>query len=371
MSSYSEGNDFDSIMDRLLSNVSNDLDKRQGSIIYDALAPAAAELAQCYIALDVFSDQTYLENAVGENLDLRVADYGVIRETAKPAIRIGNIYDVNNQLMDIEIGSRFSIPNEYGGYNFKITEKISIGAYLFTCETNGIAGNDYLGELLPLMTINNLGRAELTGIQTPGEDEETDEQLRERTKDIINQKSFSGNKASYLEYMDSQQGVGLSKVFPFWNGGGTVKIAFITSDFKIPSAEFVNQIQTQVDPIQNSGEGIGIAPIGHSVTIAAPTKFDINVQAKLTMKSGYTAAQVQSKVEKAINDYLEEVQKEWEDNNTLYIFHSRIIASILTVDEVNNATSVSLNGGTADLEIEITSENVLFPMLNEVVLNES
>ena len=74
MCNYSENNDFDSILQRLLNNVSDELDKRQGSIIYDALAPAAAELAQAYIALDVYTDQTYLATAVGENLDNRVAD---------------------------------------------------------------------------------------------------------------------------------------------------------------------------------------------------------------------------------------------------------------------------------------------------------
>ena len=56
MSNFSEGNDFEDILARLLENVDASLDKRQGSIIYDALAPAAAELAQCYIALDIFSD---------------------------------------------------------------------------------------------------------------------------------------------------------------------------------------------------------------------------------------------------------------------------------------------------------------------------
>ena len=60
MSDYSTNNDFENILERLLANIDDSLDKTQGSIIYDALAPAAAELAQCYIALDVYSDQTYL-----------------------------------------------------------------------------------------------------------------------------------------------------------------------------------------------------------------------------------------------------------------------------------------------------------------------
>ena len=42
---------YDNILDSLLSKVPADIDKREGSIIYDALAPVAAELTQAYINL--------------------------------------------------------------------------------------------------------------------------------------------------------------------------------------------------------------------------------------------------------------------------------------------------------------------------------
>lgn len=370
MSSFSENNDYDDILQRLLDRIPNDLDKRQGSIIYDALAPVAAELAQCYIALDVYADQTYLNSAVGENLDDRVADYGITRQAATPAIRIGRVYDENDELMEVEIGTRFSTPNENGGYNFEVTEELGTGSYLFTCETPGTGGNEYLGELLPLTSVNNLGRAELIGTQTPGENDETDDELRSRTINIITQKSFAGNKASYLEYMNSISGVGIAKIFPVWNGGGTVKIDFITSDYKIPTAEFVNQVQTLIDPIQNQGEGIGLAPIGHTVTVEAPVKLNINIDATIELDKGITIGAVQSLVEESLEEYLLEVQKEWSEDNKLYIYISRVIAAILQVDGVINVQSVEINGSPIDLEIEITSENVVFPMLNEVVLNE-
>ena len=37
---------FDYIMNRMLESVRDTVDKREGSIIYDALAPAAAELVK-------------------------------------------------------------------------------------------------------------------------------------------------------------------------------------------------------------------------------------------------------------------------------------------------------------------------------------
>lgn len=46
---------FETIMDRCLSRVSSSVDKREGSVIYDALAPACAELATLYTELSNIS----------------------------------------------------------------------------------------------------------------------------------------------------------------------------------------------------------------------------------------------------------------------------------------------------------------------------
>ena len=43
---------FEDIMARMLRAVPDTFDKRAGSVIYDALAPAAAELVQLYMACD-------------------------------------------------------------------------------------------------------------------------------------------------------------------------------------------------------------------------------------------------------------------------------------------------------------------------------
>ena len=55
-----EENDFDMLMERMLENVSDELDKREGSVIYDAIAPAALELANMYVALDVVMDEVFI-----------------------------------------------------------------------------------------------------------------------------------------------------------------------------------------------------------------------------------------------------------------------------------------------------------------------
>ena len=50
---------FENIMDRCLDRVSSSIDKREGSVVYDAIAPAAAELAIMYIELASLMDRAF------------------------------------------------------------------------------------------------------------------------------------------------------------------------------------------------------------------------------------------------------------------------------------------------------------------------
>ena len=370
MSNYSTKNDFEDILQRMLDRIPDTLDKRQGSIIYDALAPAAAELAQCYITLDVYQDQTYLENAVGENLDNRVADYGIVRNQATFSRRIGEFRDTEDNLMTIELGTRFSIPNINGGYNYKVIEYIEIGRYVLECETSGSVGNEYFGELLPLTSINNLGSAFMNEIYIAGEDAESDESLRARTIAKLTETPFGGNISEYRQYVENLEGIGACLVIPVWNGGGTVKIVPITSSYNIPTDAKIQEIQTLLDPVQNQGIGLGIAPIGHVVTVAAPTRLDINIEADIQLEDTYTLEGIKEAIDSSINEYMTEVQLDWATVDQLTIYNSRLIAAILTVKGVTNVENLTINGETGNILINPTDENNPFPILNEVILNE-
>lgn len=371
MSSYSTKNDFEDILQRMLARIPDTFDKRQGSIIYDALAPAAAELAQCYISLDVYLDQTYLENAVGENLDNRVADYGISRNQATFAQRVGEFKDTDGKLMQINIGTRFSIPNINGGYNYKVVQEIELGRYVLECETAGSVGNEYFGELLPLTSINNLGTAFMNEIYIAGEDVETDSSLRARTIAKLTETPFGGNVSEYRQYVENLEGIGACLVIPVWNGGGTVKIVPITSGFEIPTEAKIQEIQILIDPIQNQGVGLGVAPIGHVVTVTAPTKFDIVVSAHIELETTYTLEGLREAIEESIIKYINEVQSDWAISEELTIYTSRLIAAILTVKGITNVESLTINGANENITIKPKADNNPFPMLAEVILNEN
>lgn len=76
-----EAQDFDYWMDFMLDEVSDDVDKRQGSVIYDAMAPAATALAERSLTIANLLRQTHISTADNENLDYHAADKGMARQT--------------------------------------------------------------------------------------------------------------------------------------------------------------------------------------------------------------------------------------------------------------------------------------------------
>ncbi|WP_339295931.1 baseplate J/gp47 family protein [Paenibacillus sp. FSL W7-1279] len=338
---------YEAILERMLDRVPEGIDKREGSIIYDALAPAAAELAQVYMELDLNNALSYADTATGEDLARRTAEFGVNREPATKARCEGRFYNNSNQLFDIPIGSRFSIEDT----NYVVISKIRTGVFLLECETAGVVGNQKFGAMLPVDYINGLSRAVLEEILVPGADEETDEDLRARYYQTVNEPDFGGNVSDYKKTINALDGVGATKVSPVWKGGGTVKCTIIGADWKTPSSVLLEQVQTTVDPIVNSGLGFGTAPIGHRVTIVGVTTSLIDIVTTVTLEPGTSQGQVQGPIEEVIMDYLMGQRKSWATQDQIIIRVALIEAAILTVPGVIDIANTTLNGAAANITL--------------------
>ncbi|WP_085829402.1 baseplate J/gp47 family protein [Clostridium massiliodielmoense] len=351
------------ILNRMMDRVPNDLDKREGSIIYNALVPAAQEVAKMYSDMDYFLQCTFASPDMPEEfLDLRVAEEGLKREQATHSIKKGYFYNEENKPIDVPIGARFSIED----FTFVAMEKISIGIYKMQCESTGVNSNPITGNLIPIEYMEGLSIATLGELLIPGEETEDNQSLYSRYIEHLNEKPFGGNIADYKIKTKSIEGVGTVKVFPIWNGGGTVKIVFLDSQYNIPTTELVNKVQTVLDPVQNQGKGLGLAPVGHIVTVKSADKLDINIKTKLILKRGTTIGQVKQDIEKAIKDYLMKLRKEWHEENNLIVRISQIEARILNIDGVADVFNTSINDKEENLSLG--PEEV--PVLKEVGLNE-
>ena len=247
---YSDEMTFDYIMNRMLESVPDTVDKREGSIIYDALAPAAAELVKCYMELDVVMDETFVDTASLQYLMLRCKERGVAIQGETAAV-IEGVFTPSS--VELTAGLRFNCDE----VNYVVTEKISAGHYKLEAETLGTVGNKYTGLLLPIQTVNGLDTAQIAAVLIPAEDGDTTDTLREKYYASIDGEAFGGNVADYREKVNAITGVGGTKVYPVWNGGGTVKLTIIASDYTAPSTELISKVQTAIDPEQNHGEGLG------------------------------------------------------------------------------------------------------------------
>lgn len=352
---------FENIMDRCLNRVSASIDKREGSIVYDAIAPAAAELAIMYIELAYLMDRAFPDTETGDDLTRKVRERSIFRTPATAAIRKGYFEDGNGAAFDIPVGSRFSGDN----LNYIVTEKIATGQFKMLCETPGQGGNRYQGTLFPIDFIEGLGAARLADILINGEDEESDEELYSRYLESLESQAYGGNKADYKTKTELLQGVGKVKVFPVWAGGGTVKIVFVDSDWGVPSSELVSFVQTALDPVGNQGEGDGIAPIGHVVTVQGVTGTTINVSFTLSFAPGYSWAVVEEAVKEAIRDYFNGLSKEWDEHENLIVRVSQVETKVLSVDGIVDITGTEINGSTQNITLASTAIPILGVVTNE------
>lgn len=333
---------FENIIKRMLDSVPDTFDKREGSIIYNALAPVAIELTETYIAMDELLDQTFVDTASYYYLEKRCKERGITSLEATNTIAKGAFN------IDIPLDSRFNL----GEYNYIAIERISEGIYKMKCETAGPIFE--LGQLIPIEYIDKLETAELTEILINGEDEESEDSLRQRYYDSLNSQSFGGNIQNYKDGVNKLPDIGGVKVYPTWNGGGTVKLVIINSNFKVPSTDLVNLVQEEIDP-NMKGEGLGLAPIGHQVTVEGVTSTTINISAEITYKSGYTWDNIKTIAEEVVDDYLNELNISWEDEENLIVRISQIETRLLSIDGVLDIANTMINNAKSNLTIDSNS----------------
>lgn len=341
---YSDEMTFDYIMNRMLESVPDTVDKREGSIIYDALSPAAAELAKAYMELDVVMDETFVDTASLQYLMLRCKERGVAIQGETAAV-IEGVFTPSS--VELTAGLRFNCDE----VNYTITEKISAGHYKLEAETLGTVGNKYTGLLLPIQTVNGLETAQIAAVLIPAEDGDTTDTLREKYYASIDGEAFGGNVADYREKVNAITGVGGVKVYPVWNGGGTVKLTIIASDYTAPSSELISKVQTAIDPEQNHGEGMGLAPIGHTVTVTGAKYADLTITANVTFAAGWNWENGKSQLVSAANAYLDELCKAWADSETTVVRISQIETHLLTADCVVDVDGTTVNGDTKNIEL--------------------
>ena len=337
-----EAKTYEALLQAKLARVAKSLDKREGSIIFDALAPNSLESAMIYVALDNILNETFADTASRDYLIKRCAERGISPLQATAAVGVGEFST------DVSIGSRFSCDK----YNWTVTKQVEPGKFHLTCETLGADPNGYTGQLIPIEYIDGLATAELTSIIINGEDEEDTEALRLRYLNSFANQSYGFNRGQYIEVVEALPGVGGCKPYRAWDGPGTVKLVITDSGYQPPSEELIEQVQTLIDPTQNSGEGIGLAPIDHEVTVFGADGETINISTSLTFASGWDLTECQPYIEETLGAYYGELNAAWSTEQALTIRVSQIESRLLSIDGIVDISGTTINGQASNLTLD-------------------
>ena len=335
---------YEFILQRMMNRVAEkypNLDNREGSVIFNALAPAALELAILYTELENSRNESFVNTATREYILIACKDMGMdITQFDESAGVHKGEFDV-----EVPLESRWNCEL----YNYIVTDFIGKSAdtgyyeYKLRCETAGAYPNNQTGDLIPITDMpTGLTYAKVTECLIEGENETADDDIRTAYYDFVNSTASDGNIGQYERWCSEYPGIGNFKIFPLWNGANTVKVSILDASNTKASDTLIAEFQKHLDPDTN-GMGDGLAPIGAFVTVTTATEVPINMSAKVNMKSGYTDT---SGITTALTTYLASIA--YEKTTVAYM---NIGAVILSVPGVESVSDLVVNGGTVDVAI--------------------
>lgn len=388
---------YEALVKRALARVPPTMDKREGSMVFNGVAPSMAELAQLYIDADFIFKATYLLTAPREYLIKRASDRNMAPYPASAAVYRA---EFNREVPE---GTRFSCEDA----NFIVTGRMELSddtetglSHRVTCETAGVASNHYTGQLIPVEYMEGLTHAELVELLIPGDDEEETEKFRQRVLDSFQSQAFGGNQADYREKVLAIPGVSAVKVHPVWNAdirpaslipgeevaawykasvealeapvaawltgvytaasrklltvGGAVKLVIMASDGAAPTETLLEEVQTRIDPTQNAGEGMGLAPIGHVVPVDGVAPELVDIELHLTYAPGWSWEAARSYVEGVIDNYFMELAQIWASSDFLVVRISQMESRILSgcAAMITDISGTKINGVENNLALD-------------------
>lgn len=352
-----EDKTYKSILADAKNDIGDEVIKVEGSLVHNALSALAYEMEKLYIQSDYIIEQSHAGTADIEHLEMIALDRGIVRKEATHA------YVKAEFNVAVPLGSRYSLK----GYNYRAVEVINDTShqYKMIVEETGAGPNDLKGDLIPIDFTEGLESAKVTELLVAGNDDESKESLYKRYIESFTSQSFAGNIAAYKEKFASIQGIGGSKIYPTWQGAGTVKAVLISSDYTAVSDYLINQIRAEAVPAK--GSGYGWAPIGHNLTIESVKEVVISVSTQITYAAGYSSSNLSEKIKEKIKEYLKGIAEAWkegDEHTEAIVYISRLESAILDVQGVLDVNNTSLNKNGSNLTLQ--SDEI--PKLGEVAL---
>ena len=338
------------IKNTILSGVSG-LDTREGSFLSDISAPVAYEIWKIYDALNALIPIAFVDETSGEFIDKRAGEYGIVRKPGLPStvtLRFAGATGTTipkNTIFSTESGIEFSTTQSVtlaDGTADVTAISVDVGA------TTNVSENKIT---LQQQAIPGLDTVTNPQAATGGADVESDEALLARYLAFLRRPPTSGNAYQYEQWALECEGVGAAKITPLANGPGTVGVLIVGMDKQPVENDVVQKCAAHIESVR---------PIGAGVTVSSAVALTINVSTTLELTNDAVRETVVDAIEEAISAYLKEISFVSSE-----VKISQIGAIILNVPGVVDYTSLTLNGGTGNVEM---ADNQV-PVLGEVTIN--
>ena len=332
------------IFDRMYDDLPDGITALEGTFMGNALQPTASELSEVYLELDGITKETSAVTAEEYiTLKNKGVDIGLFPLDAYKAT--GHVTFYGDDDTEIEADTAVQTESELVFYTTEdavITDgevTVPIVAEDFGQQYN-VPAETIID--MPVMVVGVVSVINICAI-TGGTDEEDIEHFRTRLLDKVRRPSTGGNKYDYENWAREVPGVGYAMCLPRWQGRGTVQV-LICDVGGFPAEEpLCQKVQAYIEDIQ---------PIGADLTVAAPTKQNIDIVVKVDTSDSLT--EIQEKIETKIRDYLKSMVF-----NGASLSYAQIGRLIFEVPGVRDYAELELNGTSGNIILQVNAVFVL------------
>lgn len=329
-----EDKTYDNIKNFILENYNLNLAKMEGSFLNDIASASALNHANFYVVLENILNTAFIKDSFGENLDKRVAEFGVVRKKGERSAGFVTIRGKDGVVINHDV--IFS----YAGRNFFVVEDtheiiITDGAATVFIEAEN-TGEEYNLDQNVLFNFNieGIDRVSEFTLVKRGTNDESDDELKRRFFYLQRHKGTSGNVDDYINWALEVDGVKNVKVLPLWNGNGTVKVIVMTDNNRNVSEDVVSSAQEYIDSKK---------PIGASVTVVTPTVVEINISATVEYSKNADKEYIKDSMRKISDRYLIDATEE--------VTYTKLMGILSSIDGVIDFKDFMVNKGIRNIKL--------------------
>lgn len=334
------------IIQQINQRLTIDANLLEGGFSQKIIGSVAYELANIYdTEMSNITDKVFVDTATGSDLDKVGADYGVTRRQSSASIVYLEIEGIEGAVVNQKVKATYNnlvfTVQEYKviGPSGKVTVKAQ-------CETLGTIGNVPANTITEFITTYS----GLTSVNNPqaaynGFDVESDDDYRARIKLYLAEDATNCNEAQYRQWALEVTGVKTAVVKGAETvGAGNVGV-YISSQTGTVTQELIDAVREYIESKQF---------INATLIVQSLSYTEMDVDATIVLKDGYTINDVGEEFTQAFADYLETV--------TNIVSYFRVSDLLYACSGVEDVISYTLNGGTES----VTISDLDYPVVGEV-----